>query len=301
MGIELFLVDPTNEFQQLLKDEAEAAAQRSGVAIRSHFTGDDFGAQLTEIRKRVADRPEAVLVLAVRDRGLARVAAEAARAGVHWVFLNRSDDDLGELRDHYPSVALTTVCPDEVETGRVQGRLMKRLLGSSGRVLYVQGSRRSLAARDRTVGVEEVTRDSGLDLTLIEAGWSAAESTKAVGEWLRVALPAGMRLDLVAGQNDLIASGATAALSAAAAETGQRHLVSLPVVGCDGTPRFGQRLVREGKLAATVVLPRWSGLAVETIARTLASGTLPPPMVLVAATAFPAEAQVKRAAIAGSS
>jgi ABC-type sugar transport system substrate-binding protein len=103
-----------------------------------------------------------------------------------------------------------------------------------------------------------------------------------------------MRVGLVGGQNDVIASGALEALEVLAMEVGRPELASIAVVGCDGTPGLGQRLVKEGRLKATVTLPRWTGLAVETIARTLKSGQLPPPLVSVRAAAFPAEEQLRR-------
>jgi ABC-type sugar transport system substrate-binding protein len=290
--IELFLVDESNEFQRLLRDEAGTAARKAGLELATRFTGDDFSVQLTQLRACVTKRPQAILVLSVRDRGLGRVAAEAARAGIHWMFLNRAEDELDDARAQSPGVAVTMVCPDERETGRIQGRLMRALHPGAGKVLYVQGSRRSLAARDRTLGVQEALQGSGLDVALLEAGWSEEESRNAVRDWLRIA--GRMRLGLVGGQNDLIASGAMEALATAARETDRPELATVPVIGCDGTPGFGQRLVKEGRLKATVVLPRWSGLAVETIARTLKTGQLPPPVVTVTGTAFPREEDLPR-------
>jgi ABC-type sugar transport system substrate-binding protein len=293
MSVDLFLVDVENEFQQLLRTEAIAAARRAGLDLRVSFTGSDFSAQLTQLRKAVAARPQAILAMSVRDRGLLRIVQEAAEAGVHWAFLNRSEDDLSELRRKFPKMALTTVCPDEVETGRIQGRLFRLLDRPGTKVLYVEGSRRSLAARDRTAGVLEAVSGSRVDLVRVEAGWTAAESREAVLHWLRIAGRAGMRLGVAGGQNDLIATGAVEALQAIAVELGRPELASTPVIGCDGTPGFGQRLVQEGKLKATVVLPRWTGLAVETIAQTLSSGTPPPAVVSVVGTAFPSEGQLR--------
>jgi ABC-type sugar transport system substrate-binding protein len=128
MAVELFLVDEDNEFQQLLRDEAVTAATRTGLSLKTTFTGDDFSAQLAQLRRCAASKPEAILVMSVRDRGLVRVTAEAMREGVHWVFLNRTEDETDDLRRQFPKVALTTVCPDETETGRIQGRLIKTLL-----------------------------------------------------------------------------------------------------------------------------------------------------------------------------
>jgi ABC-type sugar transport system substrate-binding protein len=232
--------------------------------------------------------------MAVRDRGLARIAAEAARAGIHWIFLNRSEDDLEDLRGQFPGVALSVICPDEIETGRTQGRLFRILHRPGGKLLYVQGSRRSLVTRDRTAGVQEALAGSGIELLPLEAGWKADEGRTAVRNFLSVASRAGLRLGLVGGQNDLIASGAADALRSIASDLNQPELATIPVVGCDGAPGLGQKLVKEGRLKATVVLPLWTRLAVEAIAATLRSGQLPPPFVAAKPTTFPSEEELRR-------
>ncbi len=104
-----------------------------------------------------ASRTSALLVMAVRDHGLSRVVREAADAGVHFVFLNATEDDLDAVRREAGPATVTVVCPDEVETGRVQGRQLRALVPAGRRVLYVQGNPRSLAARQRTAGMQEAT------------------------------------------------------------------------------------------------------------------------------------------------
>jgi ABC-type sugar transport system substrate-binding protein len=288
-AIAVLLVDAANEFQQLAREDAEAAAKKAGLGIEVRFSGADPIAQHGDLRALLGSStpPAAVLVMAVRDRGLERAAREAATVGVHWVFLNRSEDDLEGLRGEFPSVALATVCPDEVETGRIQGRLLRALLPSGGNVVYVEGSRRSLAARDRAAGVQEVLAGTSLNLQPLEAGWTEQEGREAFRTWLNVAVKANYHVDAVAGQNDLIAAGALAALKEVGEALGQAGLARVPVVGCDGTPSGGQALVRAGKLAATVVLPRSTGPAVELIATTLRGGRLPAPLTLLHAAPFP--------------
>jgi hypothetical protein len=46
-------------------------------------------------------------------------------------------------------------------------------------------------------------------------------------------------------------------------------------------------MVRDGRLVATVVLPRTAGPAVDEVAALLASGTRPAPVITLAATSFP--------------
>jgi ABC-type sugar transport system substrate-binding protein len=157
-------------------------------------------------------------------------------------------------------------------------------------VLYVQGIRRSLAARDRTAGMEEAAKGADLDVVPLEGGWSADEAREAVPLWLGIAVSGGGRVDLVGCQNDQIALGTLEALGELARELGRPELVHVPVTGCDGTRQLGQRLVQEGRLRATVALARSSGQAVELLARAVTGGTPPPPLTLLKSLVFPAEA-----------
>ena len=66
-----------------------------------------------------------------------------------------------------------------------------------------------------------------------------------------------------------------------------------PITGCDGSLTFGQRLVREGRLKATVINPPASGVAIEWIARARKNGEIPPVRVLLPVTSFPALPSLK--------
>jgi ABC-type sugar transport system substrate-binding protein len=233
--------------------------------------------------------PSALLVMCVTDRGLQRVAQHAAQAGVHVLFLNASEDNLESVRAANPGVAVGIVCPDEIETGRIQGRQFRRLLPHGGRVLYVQGRIRSEAARDRTAGVLAAIEGTPIDLIQLEAGWTAEDGREAAGVWLRMALRVKRNLDLIGCQNDMIAQGVLQAMSSVSAELGRPEIRSIPVTGCDGSPDMGQAMVRRGELRATVVLPRATGPAVEAIARVLRGGELPAPVTLLKPTSFPEE------------
>lgn len=285
----LCLIDQDNEFQQVVGQDGEAAARKAGLGLEVHWSGADLAAQLSQVRGLIDSPapPSAILIMAVRDHGLARLAADAARAGIHWIFLNRSEDDIEALRAVHPRLAICQVYPDEVETGRVQARIIQALLPDGGKVLQVQGSKRSLAARDRTAGAQEVLEAGGYKLVELEVGWTEDESYNALIGWLRVVVQAHMRLDVVACHNDLLARGARRALAEVAEHLGESTLPEIPIVGCDGTPSVGQAMVKSGELAATVVLPRSSGAAIEIAARALSGRGLPPAAVTLHATPFP--------------
>ncbi len=292
--VALVLVDQTNQFQQLLRSDAEAAARKAGLEVQTLFTGESLPEQVGALHRLIVaaeTRPAALLVMSVRDHGLDRVVREAAAAGIHFVFLNAVEDDLEAVRREFPAVSIATVCPDEVETGRVQGRQMRALL-RGGRVLYIQGSPRSLASRQRTAGVQEATAGAPFEVALAGGDWSPAFAGRTVREWLRLAVGGRPPFELVSCQNDHMAGGVLEALAAAAAEAKKPEFARIPVAGCDGAPEVGQKMVRDGRLVATVVLPRVAGPAVEEVAALLARGEKPAPVLTHAATSFPPLAEL---------
>lgn len=292
--IALALTDHDNPFQQLLARDAEAAAEKAGVELTTVFTGEVFTEHLSALRKLIAGRPRAIVVMALRDQGFARVIREGAASGVHWAFLNPNEEDLDAIRREFPDVCLTMVCADEVAVGRVQGLQVRALLPERRRVLYVQGSPRSLTARQRAAGLVEVTADSGIEVMLAGGEWSRQHAAQTVHDWLRLSAGRGRPFDLVTCQNDDLALGALEALAAEAQKTGRAEIGRIAVSGCDGAPDVGAALVREGRLVATVVLSRMSAPAVEAMARLVLRGDRPAPRIALESTSLPPLDKLKR-------
>jgi ABC-type sugar transport system substrate-binding protein len=284
----LCLVDESNEFQRLLRQDAREVAAGGGLHLDVAFTGD-FPQQVERIRAAIAGepRPSAVVVLPVRDVGLYRMAKEAALAGIHWIFLTRTDDDVDGLRRVAPALTVTQICPDDEAAGRLQAEQTRALAPAEGRVLYVRGWSRSHTARDRSAGMEGGLAGTSLRLTTIDAGWTADEGYLAVSGWLRIARLANRRLDVLVCQNDMLAEGGRRALQEASDERKEPELARIPVLGCDGTPAVGQTMVRERKLAGTVILPRATGPAIHQVIRALQGAPPPGPLVKLAPTPLP--------------
>jgi ABC-type sugar transport system substrate-binding protein len=135
--------------------------------------------------------------------------------------------------------------------------------------------------------VQEATAGAPFEVVLAGGDWSPAFAGRTVREWLRLAVGGRLPFDLVSCQNDHMAGGVLEALAAAAAESGRPELARIPVSGCDGAPDIGQKMVREKRLVATVVLPRVAAPAVEEIAALLVRREKPAPMITHKATSFP--------------
>jgi ABC-type sugar transport system substrate-binding protein len=278
--IALFVLDARNDYQDALVRSARFCCERRGLQLEVHDAGNSSDKQLQQIiacvRGPARARTAALLVHPVLDGMHEQAAQEAARVGLGWVLLNRVGAYVTDLRQRYPQVPLFAVTPDQVEIGRMQGRAVRALLPSGGRVLYVQGPLMASSSRARASGMEEVLKDAGVAVQSLRGDWSARSGEQTVSLWLLRALPAGEVSDLVVAQNDAMASGARSALAAAAREHGRPELAELPIVGCDGVTAFGARLVKEGVLTATVVVPGTAAPAVDEIVRMRQGGPPPP-------------------------
>jgi len=287
-------LDPANGHQQLIEKDARATAKRSGLELETYFANGQTTAQVKQIYSCIhgeaAERTCAIVVMPARDNGLNRVAHDAVRAGLAWICLHRQMDSLTDLRRDFPDIPISTVTPDQVEIGRIQGRQFRALLPRGGRVLYVQGNAQSSPARQRLVGMREAIAGSNIEAAdVIDGNWLAADAEHMVSGWLRMVMSGKSHLDLIGCQNDLMAAGARKALETVGSYLSRPDLENIRLTGCDGLPDFGQKLVNEGKLAATVVIPSSGTPALELVAAAIDHRRLPPPSVVLSTASYPSE------------
>lgn len=288
--IALFLQAQKNDYQQLLKEDCLAAANRHGMGLRAFSADHDPTRQATQIRDMLAQgrqsRPDVMLVSPVQEADLPPLAAEAAQRGVGWVLLNRWSNELPELRARFPQLPIFSVTPDQYEIGHVQGRQFRSLLPKGGEVVYVRGRPGTSSAVRRDQGVRREIEGTGIRLRTIDGDWSSEGAERAVARWLEKTPPDRIRGVVFGAQNDSMAAGARHALAAAA----RRHrgdVGAVAVTGCDGASSFGQRLVATGSLAATVLVPPVAGRAVEEVMRLRQGGATPPAEIVLDVASYP--------------
>jgi ABC-type sugar transport system substrate-binding protein len=288
--IALFLQNGANDYQCMLRDDCQAAAARRDFLLTVYSADNDGDTQLRQIRAVFAaprsQWPAALLVTPVREVGLLAVAHEAANLGIGWVSLNRWSDYLLELRQEFPGMPVFSVTADQTEVGRIQGRQLICLLGDTGELVYIQGPLGTSSAHKRTAGMrQELERCPNIRLVTFNSDWSSEGGEKAMRDWLRI-FPRGKLPKFVVGaQNDSMAAGARRALLEWMGS--EDKAASIHLTGCDGTPMFGQRLVKEGTLTATVVIPPVAGRAVDELASTLAGGRPASAEIVVSVSSFP--------------
>lgn len=293
-AIGLFLRSEENAYQRELKAAGLREAKRRGFELLIRSTQFDANQQIAQIREAIANAKAtnmvAILVSGVRDADLVPVAHEAAEAGLHWGVLN----DAGfveEVGRHHPGRAVFAAAGDQTEIGRVQARQIHALVGHRGKVMCVTGNTRNIEAHLRSKGLREGLGD-GFEIVEVNADWTSEGARRAVERWAHTVVDAKEVPSAFVAQNDEMALGVRQALRDIDSQW-DWPIGGSPIVGCDGAEDFGQRLVREGRLKATVVMTPGSGAAIEWIARVRAGGELPPPHVVLPVTSYPTLARLK--------
>jgi ABC-type sugar transport system substrate-binding protein len=296
-GIALFLRSLDNDYQQRLRDDALAAAKRMGFEVTLHAAQNDAARQVAQISEALADTVAnglvAVLVSPVRDESLEELARRAAQTGVGWVLLNREGAYVGSLREQVNGVPVFGVTPDQDQIGRIQAEQITLLLPRGGHVLVVTGPARTSSAQRRLEGMRKRV-GANHRLTVVEADWTTEGARLSLDRWLGEAEPQELPA-LIAAQNDEMALGARQALRDAASLRDIPRLASMPITGCDGSPSVGQRMVRQKRLWATVVLPSAAGPAIEWLARWHEDGLTPPANLTLPVSSFPELSKIRAA------
>jgi ribose transport system substrate-binding protein len=283
------LITSDNDFQQEQARIAEETARRLNVDMQILYADGDAITQSQQLLKVVQlppeSRPDGIIFEAVSGTGLPHVARAAAAAGIGCVVLNCNVNYIAELRNSH-SAPLCAITSDHEEVGRIQGRQLEALLPRGGSVLYIQGPSNSVPAQQRTVGMSE-TKPAGIELRMIRGQWTEASAHRAVSAWLRLATSRNAHIDVVACQNDAMAIGARKAFEELTSGAEQKRWLSLPYIGCDGVPKTGQAWVDNGALAATVVIPANTGLAMNLLVQAIRGGSQPPERTLTELSSYP--------------
>ncbi len=284
------LITQDNDYKREQATAAEDVARTLGVDIQITYADSDAITQsqqlLDVIQSANASEFGGIIVEPAGGTSMTQVGRAAIQAGIGWVMLNREIDTIGELRK-LSDVPVFSVSSDHEEVGRIQGRQFGALLPKGGVVLYLPGPSASHAAQRRSTGLQE-TKPRNVALKVVKCpNWTEEGAHQAVTSWLRVTAAQGERIDLVAGQNDLIAIGARKALKDRLTDAEGSGFEKVRFTGVDGLPKTGQAWTRSGILAATVVVPPNTVPALKMLVQAGRDRSQPPEQTLVAPFSFP--------------
>jgi ribose transport system substrate-binding protein len=280
---------PTNDigYHSEQVSAAEDAARRLGVNISLVYAQGDAINQSQQLLTAIQsnnDRPDAIVLEPV-GTCLPHVAKTATAKGIGWVVLNRDADYIAELR-RGSSAPIFEISTDHEEVGRIQGRQFAALLGNSGLVLYVQGPGNSGAAQRRTEGMMS-TKPAGMEVKSLKGNWTETGAYQAITSWARLSTSRQQPVGLIGCQNDAMAMGARKAFQEMSGLEDRERWLHLPYTGCDGLPQAGQTWVREKQLAATVIVPTNTGMALEMLVKAFETGKQPSERTLTVPVSYP--------------
>ena len=285
-----------NDFQQEQAAAAKETSQRLDFQLDVVHADNDAIKQSDQILKAIQatpeNRPQAILFEPLGATSLPQVARAASSVGIGWVVLNRFAEYLPELRRASRAPAFS-VSSDHVEIGRIQGLQFAALLPQGGSILYIQGPSENSAAKDRTTGMQQ-TKPANIRVNTLKGQWTEDSAYKAVLSWMRLPTSVKQAVDLVAAQDDSMAMGARKAIQEKSETEVREKWLRLPFTGCDGLINSGQKAVRSGMLAATVIVPPNTQPALEMLVAAIEQGQNPIEQVLTVPSSFPSLADLMR-------
>jgi ribose transport system substrate-binding protein len=273
-------------------EQARAAKQKAaelGADVTVIFADNSSLKQseqvLAAVQSQTEVRPDAILCEPLTATALARAAEASVEAGIGWAVLNKDVEYLENLRQR-SRAPVFTVTRDHTEIGRIQGRQFAALLPHGGTILYIQGPATSLAAVQRSVGMESV-KPKNIKLKTLRSPWTEQGGHEAVSTWLELSTSYASGIDLIGCQYDEIAMGARVAFTEVRDASERDRWLALPFTGIDGLVSEGQAWVDQGLLAATIIAGAATGVAVEMVVNALNSGSQPPSRTLIELRSYP--------------
>lgn len=214
---------------------SEYAATQPGVELVMVDSKEDVATQLAQVENFVAQRVDAIIVIAANTDAADPMTKAAQDAGIPLVYVNRLPSNLPE--------GISYVGSESIQAGIMQAEWLAEQLGGKGNVVIMNGDLAQEAAQKRTEGEKQVFAKYP-DITIIRedtGNWSRDQGLALMENWLA----SGDQIDAVAANNDEMAIGALQAIEAAG------KLGEILVGGVDASPDALQEMDK-GRLDVTV-------------------------------------------------
>jgi ABC-type sugar transport system substrate-binding protein len=279
----------TNHFQVLQERTAVEEARRLGLEAEVVMApGFDQARMLVRrLMDRTAGPVDAVVTEPANTPTLDLMLNEL-RGKVGLVILSAWAESLQQAaRSWGEGLPFGTVGTDHVRVGQIQGAQVRTLLPSGGRVLYVSGPLHSSAAQERMAGLKSHV-GPGVEVEETAAGqWIEPDGRTAFENWYRIAKTRNPVVDVIAAGDDELAMGARRGCEALTNGEHREALLKAKFLGVDACPGYGQKLIAQGLLTASVLTPANSGLALSHLHRYWSQGIPLPLRSFTQAQAWP--------------
>ncbi len=211
IGVSIAQVDDV--FLAQMRDYMAAhAKQLQGVTLQFEDAQGDVVRQLNQVQNFTAQGMDAIIVNPVDTAATAKITADAQKAKIPLVYVNRRPDG-----DPLPA-GVGYVGSDEVKAGELQMRYLADKMGGKGNLAIMLGLLSNNATHNRTLGVKTVLKDYP-DIHVVEeqtADWQRSKAMDLMNNWI----VSGKKIDAVAANADEMAIGAAMAIKQAGMQPG---------------------------------------------------------------------------------
>lgn len=236
VGISMSGSDP---FLNVLANAIKASGEKSGTKLDLQIADYKADVQYDQLTGFIEKGYDAIIINAVADEKSEVIQQMAAEKGIPLVYVNRVPP-----QTRFPGPVSVVSC-NEIVAGRLQMRYLASQKDGKGNVVILRGEDSHPAAGARTQGMKEVLANYP-EMTLVHeqsGNWSRDEAEKIITGLL----DKGMKIDVIAANNDEMAIGAIRAL-----EKANASFDDVFVGGVDGTDAALAEMAA-GKLKASVL------------------------------------------------
>ncbi|GAA4010430.1 ABC transporter substrate-binding protein [Deinococcus rubellus] len=212
--------------------------------------------QVADVRSMIAQKVDAIFLSPREDKPLAPVVAEARKAGIPVILLDRNiDPSLSKAGTDY----VTFVGSDFIKEGQRVGDWLVKNAGGKTNIIELEGTVGASPANDRKKGFDDVmAKNPQFKIVASQSGDFARDTGRQVAATLLQAHP---EANVIYAHNDEMAIGAVSAIQAAGKVPGKDILV----LSIDGGKEAVQMVV-DGKINYVVECnPRFGPEAFKTL------------------------------------
>ena len=227
--------DNTDAFGgKLIREEIKKGAEAKGLDLEFYDAKGDRNTQVDQMKEAIANKSEAIVLLAIDGDGIIPLVEEANAAKIPVVTVNRDANGCERYR----------VYSEEYEAGKLQAEYMLKILTPNANVVYLEGTGNLGSSQQRWDGFRKECLEKRTDINLLDmqdGRYSEVEAMKITAQWLTI-FP---KIDAIICGNDQMAFGAITALKAA------NRLEGCMVSGVDAVDKAIE-LIEKGEMAQTI-------------------------------------------------
>jgi len=198
--------------------------------------------QLTHIRELVSEGIDILIITPNEVAGLVSLIDSLYNSGLPIIILDRTISS-----DNFTAY----IGANNYLIGTEVGKLLEEFAIEHQKIWEITGQLFSSPAIERSAGFRDEFHLQGIPIITVESNWEENDAFEKADSLLNI----GITPDIVYAHNDFMAKGVYNAL--------QKHQKKAIIIGVDGLPDVGLKMVEEGVLNATFLYPSGGDRAID--------------------------------------